>query len=132
MSRRRPRSERALTLPEAAAAVDLSVSTLRRHIRRGRLRAQRIRGKYGEEYRITPAALAALGLPVRLPPRHASALPAPEPAARPVTNRAVEQLAGELAALRRELGRLRGAVVALVDQLASVTPSHPVGGRSGA
>jgi hypothetical protein len=48
-----------LTLREAAAAVGLSMGTLRGHIREGRLAAEQVTGKYGPEYRIRPAVLAA-------------------------------------------------------------------------
>lgn len=48
-----------LTLREAAAALGLSVGTVRGHIRAGRLKAGREVGKYGPEYRIRPAVLTA-------------------------------------------------------------------------
>lgn len=113
MAAKRRSVRRPLRLPEAAAAVGLSVSTLRRHIRSGRLRAERVRGKYGPEYRITYAALAALGLPVRrLPPRPAAS-PTPDRIWRDALTAvarlaaALEPLPAELTALRREVRRLR-------------------------
>jgi len=48
-----------LTLREAAAALGLSVGTVRGHIRAGRLAAEQQAGKYGPEYRIRPAVLTA-------------------------------------------------------------------------
>jgi multidrug efflux pump subunit AcrA (membrane-fusion protein) len=48
-----------LTLREAAAALGLSVGTVRAHIRAGRLGAGQEVGKYGPEYRIRPAVLTA-------------------------------------------------------------------------
>ncbi len=117
MAAKRRTTRGPLTLPQAAAAVGLSVSTLRRHIRRGRLRARQIRGKYGPEYRITPTALAALGLPVRPVPPRPAAPPAPERDWRVVLaaigrlTAALEPLPAELAALRREVRRLRQTLV---------------------
>lgn len=52
------RREDDLTLREAAAAVGLSVGTIRAHIRAGRLTPPQVTGKYGPEYRIPPAMLA--------------------------------------------------------------------------
>ena len=52
------RREQDLTLREAAAAVGLSVGTIRAHIRAGRLAAPQVIGKWGPEYRIPPAVLA--------------------------------------------------------------------------
>jgi len=48
-----------LTLREAAAALGLSMGTVRGHIRAGRLAAVQSVGKYGPEWRIRPAVLAA-------------------------------------------------------------------------
>lgn len=52
------RREQDLTLREAAAAVGLSVGTIRAHIRAGRLTPPQVTGKWGPEYRIPPAMLA--------------------------------------------------------------------------
>ncbi len=129
----RPASRRALTLAEAAAAVGLSVKTLRRHIGRGRLRAERVRGKYGEEYRIDPAALAALGLPVRLPPPRPEKPPA-GPAIRPLWHGVkaladtLEPVRAELVELRREIRRLERALALLTTRLAG-RRSFPPGAR---
>ncbi len=54
------RREQDLTLREAAAAVGLSVGTIRAHIRAGRLTPPQVTGKWGPEYRIPPAMLADL------------------------------------------------------------------------
>lgn len=51
------RRQEDFTLREAAAAVSLSVGTLRAHIRAGRLAAPQVVGKWGPEYRIPPAVL---------------------------------------------------------------------------
>ena len=48
-----------LTLREAAAARGLSMGTVRGHIRAGRLAAVQSVGKFGPEWRIRPAVLAA-------------------------------------------------------------------------
>lgn len=48
-----------LTLREAAAALGLSVGTVRQHVKAGRLMSSQSVGKYGPEYRIRPAVLAA-------------------------------------------------------------------------
>lgn len=51
-----------LTIAEAAAAYGLSVSSLRRKLKAGELSgAVKVPGPKGEEYRIPPAALEALG-----------------------------------------------------------------------
>lgn len=127
---KRQRPRRALTLPEAAAAVGLSVKTLRRHISRGRLRAERVRGKYGEEYRIKPAALAALGLPVRLPPPRPEGQPR-DPALRLVWHEVkaladtLESTRSELAALRAELRRLERTLAVFANRLDSRSSSTP-------
>lgn len=115
----RRRAQPALNLVEAAAAVGLSVPTLRRHIRAGRLPAHRVRGKYGEEYRIDAGALKALGLPVRLPPKTRPARtadragPSPDARAARALSRVAEAIAKELRALRQELARLRSLLARL-------------------
>jgi excisionase family DNA binding protein len=69
-----------MTLREAAARVNLSVTTLRRYIRSGRLRAEKLPGRYGPEYFVSWNALDEARLredagasnlpePVRRPPR---------------------------------------------------------------
>ncbi len=51
-----------LTLRDAAERTSRSVTTLRRYIRSGRLRAEKAHGRYGPEYLIDDEALAAAGL----------------------------------------------------------------------
>ena len=48
-----------LTLRETAAALGLSVGTVRAHVKAGRLAASQAVGKYGPEYRLCPAVVAA-------------------------------------------------------------------------
>jgi|SRR5665647_2724272 len=48
-----------LTLRETAAALGLSVGTIRAHVKAGRLAASTVTGKYGPEYRLRPAVVAA-------------------------------------------------------------------------
>jgi predicted transcriptional regulator len=50
-----------LTLRETAAALGLSVGTIRAHIRAGRLHATQVVAKHGPEYRLRPAVVAAFG-----------------------------------------------------------------------
>lgn len=50
-----------LTLREAAAGLGVSVGTVRGHIRAGRLVATKRAGKFGEEYALRPAVVAAFG-----------------------------------------------------------------------
>ncbi|HEX7126912.1 MAG TPA: hypothetical protein VF406_14230 [Thermodesulfobacteriota bacterium] len=125
MARRRRSPPALLTLHDAAAAVGLSVPTLRRHIRSGRLRAERIRGKYGPEYRVDARALAVLGLPVTLPPRRSPAIAPPRRHAG-VESDALARLLAELGALRQELRDLRRALAELTARLPGAEP-----GRSG-
>jgi len=51
-----------LTLREAAARTSRSMTTLRRYIRSGKLRAEKRPGRFGPEYFVTLADLAAAGL----------------------------------------------------------------------
>lgn len=60
-----------LSLRDAAAALGLSMATVRSYVKAGRLKATKERGKFGAEYRIRPAVLSAfaaeaLGLEVDL------------------------------------------------------------------
>lgn len=48
-----------LTLRETAAALGLSVGTVRAHVKAGRLKATKTAGKYGDEFRLRPAVVAA-------------------------------------------------------------------------
>ncbi len=50
-----------LTLREAAAALGLSVGTVRAHVKAGRLPASQAVGRFGPEYRLRPAVVAAFG-----------------------------------------------------------------------
>ena len=55
-----PRDKAAdLTLRETAAALGLSVGTVRAHVKAGRLAASQAVGKYGPEYRLRPAVVTA-------------------------------------------------------------------------
>jgi hypothetical protein len=51
-----------MSLREAAARAARSVTTLRRHIRSGRLQADKLPGRFGPEYFVTEAQLDAAGL----------------------------------------------------------------------
>jgi hypothetical protein len=53
-----------MTLREAAVRASRSITTLRRYIRSGRLKAQMKTGRYGPEYLVTPAALAEAGIEI--------------------------------------------------------------------
>jgi len=48
-----------LTLREAAKALGLSVATVRTYVKAGKLQASTFAGKYGPEYRLRPAVVAA-------------------------------------------------------------------------
>jgi len=48
-----------LTLREAAAALGLSVGTVRQHVKAGHLMATKRAGKYGDEFRLRPAVVVA-------------------------------------------------------------------------
>jgi hypothetical protein len=48
-----------LTLREAAAALGLSVGTVRQHVKAGWLTASQAVGRFGPEYRLRPAVVAA-------------------------------------------------------------------------
>jgi len=50
-----------LTLRETAAALGLSVGTVRQHVKAGRLAASQAVGKYGPEFRLRPAVVAVFG-----------------------------------------------------------------------
>ena len=50
-----------LTLRETAAALGVSMHTVRTYIKAGKLTASKARGKWGEEYRMRPAVVAAFG-----------------------------------------------------------------------
>lgn len=65
-----------LTLRDAAERTSRSVTTLRRYIRSGRLRAEKTHGRYGPEYLIDDEALGAAGLRAEsLAPTHAVTAP---------------------------------------------------------
>jgi excisionase family DNA binding protein len=61
------------TIAEAAALTGLHRNTIRMRIKLGQIEAQRAPGKYGEEYRISQAALVDAGL--LTPPNHPSPPP---------------------------------------------------------
>jgi predicted transcriptional regulator len=50
-----------LTLRETAAALGLSVGTVRAHVKAGRLAASTVAGKYGPQFVLRPAVVAAYG-----------------------------------------------------------------------
>ncbi len=81
-----------LSLREAADLASRSVTTLRRYIRSGRLRAEKRPGRFGPEYFVSPGDLAACGLPLEngeppspapLAVRPVPPVPAPSPAPSP-------------------------------------------------
>ena len=53
-----------MTLRDAAERTGLSVTTLRRYIRRGRLAAEKAPGRFGPEYMLSPPALEQAGIPL--------------------------------------------------------------------
>ncbi|HEX4825459.1 MAG TPA: hypothetical protein VFV19_14235 [Candidatus Polarisedimenticolaceae bacterium] len=72
-----------MTLREAALKTARSVTTLRRHIRSGRLAADKTPGRFGPEYFVTDEQLAAARLET------AAALPPADPAPRAIARRSV-------------------------------------------
>ncbi len=54
-------SGQGLTVAEAAKALGLSERTIRRQIKSGKIKADLVLGRYGEEYRIDLDEVAALG-----------------------------------------------------------------------
>jgi hypothetical protein len=82
-----------MTLREAAIKTARSVTTLRRHIRSGRLAADKIPGRYGPEYFVTDEQLAAASLET------VPAAPPPDPAPRAIVKRAASDRALALDAL---------------------------------
>ncbi|MEE8173918.1 MAG: helix-turn-helix domain-containing protein [Dehalococcoidia bacterium] len=54
-------SGQGLTVAEAAKALGLSERTIRRQIKSGKIKADLVLGRYGEEYRIDPDEVAAPG-----------------------------------------------------------------------
>jgi excisionase family DNA binding protein len=57
------------TLKEAAELTRRSVTTLRRYIRSGRLRAEKTSGRFGPEYTLDEECLVAAGFEIHSPPR---------------------------------------------------------------
>ncbi len=80
-----------MTLREAARRCYRSVTTLRRYIRSGRLRADKRIGRYGPEYFVSDVALAAAGAPVDPPEDEVgrSLVPASSPLPVPYDRQAV-------------------------------------------
>jgi len=69
-----------LTIREASEAIGRAPATIRRYIKSGRLPAEKERGKFGEEFKIHPEALQALGIvrgsPLATRPSRQESLPA--------------------------------------------------------
>jgi hypothetical protein len=90
-----------LSLREAAARTARSVTTLRRHIRSGRLSADKLPGRFGPEYFVTPEQLDAAGLTAAAREASEDAAGTPETVA--LTTRAAErEISGPLTRLIRE------------------------------
>lgn len=54
-----------LSLQEAARLYEVSLTTLRRRVRRGEVRASKVRGPWGPEWRVSRRALEDLGMRAR-------------------------------------------------------------------
>lgn len=67
-----------MSLREAAVRTARSVTTLRRHIRGGRLKADKLPGRFGPEYFVTLEQLAAAGLEEQEPRAAGTVAPAAE------------------------------------------------------
>jgi hypothetical protein len=81
-----------ISLREAARQTSRSITTLRRYIRNGRLAAHKRLGRFGPEYFVSPADLAAAGFEVAAA---AAALPSPLPAQRALAAPRAAALAAE-------------------------------------
>lgn len=71
-----------MTLLEAAERTSRSITTLRRYIRSGRLKAEKENGRYGPEYLVSASDLAEAGLNAESPPQNLPAIakePSPGP-----------------------------------------------------
>jgi lambda repressor-like predicted transcriptional regulator len=61
-----------MSLREASARTSLSITTLRRYIRSGRLHAEKLQGRFGPEYFVSPRDLESAGIePLDGPPAEA-------------------------------------------------------------
>ncbi|HEX5044220.1 MAG TPA: hypothetical protein VFV75_15025 [Candidatus Polarisedimenticolaceae bacterium] len=132
-----------MTLREAAERTDRSVTTLRRYIRNGRLRAEMREGRYGPEYFVSAQDLADAGLD----PRAASALALPHGSEallerlRPVLGETVpvslfQELQMKHEQLLVQYGMVRAAGMRVLDlqaqvgeKDAQVTAAHEEGAR---
>lgn len=90
-----------LSLRDAAALTARSVTTLRRHIRSGRLRADKMPGRFGPEYFVTAEQLTEAGLETSAERDRADAA-APAAGTTALVRRAERALAGPLEQLVRE------------------------------
>ncbi len=111
-----------LSLAEAAEAYDLSIRTLGNRVRNGEIDAHKVRGPWGEHWRVTPAALETFGYHRRVAAIRPEAgtlassvaelqrdLDAARRAAAAERNRANEA-DRKLGEAMREIGRLRAAL----------------------
>ncbi len=105
-----------MTLREAARRASRSVTTLRRHIRGGRLLAEKRPGRFGPEYFVTEQGLADAGLPASAP---RAARPGPGAVARQRTELISAGLYRELQMKHEQLlvqyGMLRAAGLRAVE-----------------
>ncbi len=85
------RASRDLSLQEAAELYDVSIRTLGYRVRVGEIEAYKTRGPWGDQWRVSPAALEAFGYRVRTP----------IPANGEVPSKRIQELERELAAARR-------------------------------
>jgi hypothetical protein len=91
-----------LSLREAAVRTARSVTTLRRHIRSGRLSADKAPGRFGPEYFVTPEQLDAAGLTAAARDAAAETEPASGTVALATRAGAEHELSGPLTRLIRE------------------------------
>src|SRR5438093_12835388 len=78
-----------LTIREASEAIGRAPATIRRYIKSGRLPAEKEKGKFGDEFKIHPEALQALGI-VR-----GSALATRDPHPEPLAARSLTEEIGQ-------------------------------------
>ncbi len=118
-----------LSLQEAASRYQVSLRTLGNRVRVGEIEAYKVRGAWGDEWRVTPAALEGFGYQRR----HATA----EDASDPVADPRLLQLQRELQAARRAVAAERnraeaadrrlGEALMECGRLRSLLQRHPAG-----
>jgi len=113
-----------VTIPQAARALDLSVITIRRRLKRGELRGQKVATAAGFEWRVlVPSALVDAAEDKR--PAQGATQDTPHQEDRGADQRLIEVLQTQLAEMRVELDARRREVQELHVLLARWQPALP-------